>query len=222
MSNKKITIPEISIIICCYNHEKWIERCLRSILHQKNIKDNEYEVIIIDDNSSDNSFDIIKKFNFNNFSSFKNKRNLGLSLSINKGIKKAQGRYIVRVDSDDYVSRDFLYLIKLFLDLNREYQAVAVDYYKVNDKEQILKKINCFKSQIACGILFRKECIIDIGLYNKVFKMREGHELRKRFEKKFSIARLNIPLYKYRSHSDNRTKKKKILKKYDKMLKGKK
>ena len=79
--------------------------------------------------------------------------------------------------------------------------------------------MNCFKNQIACGILFRKECLIEIGLYNEKFKMREGHELRKRFEKKFSIARLNIPLYKYRSHSKNRTKKK-ILKKYDKMLKG--
>ena len=52
--------------------------------------------------------------------------------------------------------------------------------------------------------------------------MREGHELRKRFEKKFSIARLNLPLYKYRSHSKNRTQKKRVLKKYDKMLKGKK
>ena len=218
----KKTIPEISIIICCYNHEKWIERCIRSILHQKNIKDSEYEVIIIDDNSSDNSFKIIKKFEFSNFISFKNRKNIGLPSSINKGISKAQGRYIVRVDSDDYVSRDFLFIIKLFLDLNREYQAVAVDYYKVNDKEQILKKINCFKDQIACGILFRKECLIDIGLYDKKFKMREGHELRKRFEKKFSIARLNLPLYKYRSHSKNRTQKKRVLKKYDKMLKGKK
>ena len=157
----KKTIPEISIIICCYNHEKWIERCLRSILHQKNIKDSEYEVIIIDDNSADNSFKIINKFKFDNFISVKNKRNIGLPSSINKGISMAQGRYIVRVDSDDYVSRDFLFLIKLFLDLNREYQAVAVDYYKVNDKEQILEKINCFKNQIACGILFRKECLID-------------------------------------------------------------
>ena len=216
----KKTISEISIIICCYNHEKWIERCLRSILHQKNIKDNEYEVIIVDDNSKDNSFQIIKKFKFSNFVALKNKKNIGLPSSINKGISKAQGRYIVRVDSDDYVSRDFLYLLKLFLDLNREYQAVAVDYYKVNDKEQILEKIDCFKKQIACGILFRKECLIDIGLYDKKFKMREGHELRKRFEKKFSIARLNIPLYKYRSHSNNRTQKKKVLKKYDKMLKG--
>jgi len=141
-----------------------------------------------------------------------------LSLSINKGIKKAQGRYIVRVDSDDYVSRDFLYIIKLFLDLNREYQAVAVDYFKVNDKEQILEKLDCYKNQIACGILFRKECLIDIGLYDKKFKMREGHDLRKRFEKKFKIARLNIPLYKYRSHLENRTNKKKVLKRFDKML----
>ena len=149
----KTTIPEISIIVCCYNHEKWIERCLRSILHQKYIKDSEYEVVIVDDSSTDKSRDIIKKFEFENFVFLKNKKNIGLPLSINKGVKKAQGRYIVRVDSDDYVSRDFLYLTKLFLNLNREYQAVAVDYYKVNDKEQILEKINCFKKQIACGIL---------------------------------------------------------------------
>ena len=218
----KISIPEISIIVCCYNHQKWIERCLRSILHQKYIKDSEYEVIIVDDNSTDKSYDIIKKFNFLNFVILKNNKNIGLPLSINKGIKKAQGRYIVRVDSDDYVSRDFLYLTKLFLNLNREFQAVAVDYYKVNDKEQILEKINCFKKQVACGILFRKECLIDIGLYDKKFKMREGHDLRIKFEKKFKIARLNIPLYKYRSHSDNRTKKKKLLKKYDNILKGRK
>ena len=70
----KSTIPEISIIVCCYNHEKWIERCLRSILHQKNIKDSEYEVIIVDDNSSDNSFKIIKKFDFDNFVLIKNKK----------------------------------------------------------------------------------------------------------------------------------------------------
>ena len=218
----KTTIPEISIIVCCYNHEKWIERCLRSILHQKYIKDSEYEVVIVDDSSTDKSRDIIKKFEFENFVFLKNKKNIGLPLSINKGVKKAQGRYFVRVDSDDYVSRDFLYLTKLFLNLNREYQAVAVDYYKVNDKEQILEKINCFKKQIACGILFRKECLIDIGLYDKRFKMREGHDLRIKFEKKFKIGRLNIPLYKYRSHLNNRTKKKKLLKKYDNMIKGRK
>ena len=49
--------------------------------------------------------------------------------------------------------------------------------------------------------------------------MREGHELKKRFKKKFNLGRLEFPLYKYRQHSKNRTKKKKILKKYDNLLK---
>ena len=49
--------------------------------------------------------------------------------------------------------------------------------------------------------------------------MREGHDLRKRFEEKFSIGHLNIPLYKYRFHEKNRTKNKKNLIKYEKMLK---
>ena len=54
---------------------------------QENIKDSEYEVIIVDDNSSDNSFKIIKKFDFDNFVLIKNK-NLGLPLSINKAFRR--------------------------------------------------------------------------------------------------------------------------------------
>ena len=108
----KKTIPEISIIICCYNHEKWIERCLRSILHQKNIKDNEYEVIIIDDNSADKSYKIIKKFNFDNFISSKNKKNIGLPLSINKGIKK------LKVDTLLGLTQMIMYLEIFYISLN--------------------------------------------------------------------------------------------------------
>ena len=107
--------------------------------------------------------------------------------------------------------------------MNREYQAVAVDYLKVTDSEKIIKKVNCFKEEIACGIMFRKESLFDIGLYNEKFSMREGHELKKRFLKKFKLGRLEFPLYKYRQHSNNRTKKKSVLKRYDKLLKyGKK
>ena len=120
----------------------------------------------------------------------------------------------------EHVMTMFLYLTKLFLDMNREYQAVAVDYYKVSDNEKIIEKVNCFKNEIACGIMFRKEALFDIGLYNENFKMREGHELKKRFSKKFNIGRLEFPLYKYRQHSTNRTKRKKILSRYDKLLKS--
>ena len=126
---------------------------------------------------------------------------------------------MVRVDSDDYIRRNFIYLTKLFLNLNREYQAVAVDYYKVDNNEVFISKNSCIKDEIACGIMFRKECLFDIGLYNPKFKMREGHEMKIRFEKKHKIGHLNLPLYKYRFHETNRTKNKKKLKKFDEKLK---
>lgn len=222
MKNKLTKVPDISVIVCCYNHEKWIERCLRSLLLQEHINNFEYEVIIIDDFSKDNSLKVIKNFHHENIKIFKNNKNLGLPKSINKAIRLAKGRYIVRVDSDDYVSRNFLYMCRVFLNLNREFQAVAVDYYKVKDSEELIKKTNCFKEQIACGVMFRKECLFEIGLYNDKFQMREGHDLRKRFEKKFQVGHLNIPLYKYRFHEKNRTKNKKKLNKYNKLLKKKK
>ena len=113
-----------------------------------------------------------------------NKKNIGLRKSLNKAIKLSKGRYVTRVDSDDYVQRNFLFLSKLFLDMNREYQAVAVDYIKVDNFETVLSKENCLKNEIACGIMYRKECLINIGLYNEKFKMREGHEINQRFKKK--------------------------------------
>ena len=218
---KKNFLPDISVIICTYNHDKWIERCIRSLKNQIIINKKDIEIILVDDASTDNTQKVIKNLKeFSGIKVIKNKKNIGLPKSINTAIKASVGRYIVRVDSDDYVSRMFLYLTKLFLDMNREYQAVAVDYYKVSDNEKIIEKVNCFKNEIACGIMFRKEALFDIGLYNENFKMREGHELKKRFSKKFNIGRLEFPLYKYRQHSTNRTKRKKFLSRYDKLLKN--
>ena len=219
MQNNKKNVPDISVIVCCFNHEKWIERCLRSLLLQEHIKSQDYEIIVINDFSKDNSLKVINNFKYDNLKLYNNKSNMGLPMSINKAVKIAKGRYVVRVDSDDYVSRNFLYLCRVFLNLNREFQAVAVDYYKVKDSEELIKKVNCFEEEIACGLMFRKECLFEVGLYNNKFKMREGHDLRKRFEEKFSIGHLNIPLYKYRFHEKNRTKNKKSLIKYEKMLK---
>ena len=103
--------------------------------------------------------------------------------------------------------------------MNREYQAVAVDYIKVDNFETVLSKENCLRNEIACGIMYRKECLINIGLYNEKFKMREGHEINQRFKKKFKIGRLELPLYKYRMHEKNRTKNLKRVSYFDKLLK---
>ena len=160
MLKKKIKkLADISVLICSFNHAAWIERCIRSLLNQNYLNSNDFEIILIDDFSKDETQQILKNFkDIPNLKIIRNKKNLGLPKSLNKGIKLARGRYLVRVDSDDYVSRSLLFLMKLFLDMNRNYQAVAVDYVKVDQFEKMISRENCQKKEIACGIMYRREC----------------------------------------------------------------
>ena len=97
--------PKISIIIPVYNVEKYLERCLNSIRNQS--YDN-LEVIMIDDCSTDNSYEICQKYEEKyNFKLLKNNDNKGLSYTRNRGIKESTGDYIGFIDSDDYVDSNY-------------------------------------------------------------------------------------------------------------------
>ena len=194
---------KISVIVPVYNQEKFLGRCIRSLLSQQYNKNN-YEIIIVNDGSTDNTSKVINKY-ANQLEILNNEDNLGLPQSLNIGINHASGSFIIRVDSDDYVNNKFLVYLSDFLIENPEYDAVASDYLLVNDTEAVLKRENCEVNPIACGIMFRLEQLIDIGLYNEEFHFREEEELRKRFEKKYSIHRIPLPLYRYRKHENNMT-----------------
>lgn len=207
-----------SIIITCYNREKLISRSIRSALHQKNIDRDAYEIIVIDDFSSDSSLEKIIEFD-SIIKIIKNKKNLGLSKSRNKAIKVSKGKYILMLDSDDYIAENFLHFLGSFLDYNKDWDAAASDYYKINLKGKILKRYSFSKNPIACGVLYRRKSIFDVGLYNSKFRALEDKEFRLKYLKKFIIGYVNLPLYRYTMHSKNLTKNKKEIKKYTKMLK---
>lgn len=194
---------KISVIVPVHNQEKFLGRCIRSLLSQQYNKNN-YEIIIVNDGSTDNTQKVINKY-ADQLEILNNEDNLGLPQSLNIGINYASGSFIVRVDSDDYVNNKFLLYLSDFLIENPEYDAVASDYLLVNDTEAVLKRENCEVNPIACGIMFRLEQLIDIGLYNEEFHFREEEELRIRFEKKYSIHRIPLPLYRYRKHENNMT-----------------
>ena len=103
-----------------------------------------------------------------------------------------------------------------------DYQAVACDYFKVNDTGGVLSRHDSEKEFVSCGIMYNYESISNLGFYNENFKMREGHDLHKRFLNKYKIYNLKMPLYRYRIHENNRTNNKKIVRKYDKKLEEKK
>ena len=200
---------KFSIIITCYDREKFISRCIRSALHQSGIDRSSYEVIVVDDMSRDNSRKIINEFN-NIIKIIQNKKNFGLSYSRNRGIKVSKGKYVLLLDSDDYISEYFLKFMGSFLDFNKNWDAVASDYITVNINGKFIKRYSFKKEPIACGILYRKETMIKTGLYNKKMRYLEDKDFRDRYLKKFNVNVVELPLYRYTKHKNSLTGKFKI------------
>ena len=120
---------DISVIVTNFNYGKLIRRCLRSLLNQHISHDN-YEIIVVDDASTDESMQALKSFKEQkNIKIIRNKKNLGVGASSQIGLENAKGKYFVRVDSDDYVQPPFLYMLYNFLKFNPKYIAVSCDYY---------------------------------------------------------------------------------------------
>ena len=108
---------DISVIVPVYNREGLVSRCIRSLLNQT-INKKEFEIIVIDDCSTDNTFNVLKSFG-KKIKYFKNQNNMGLPYSLNVGIKKSRGRFIVRVDSDDYLNKYSVQVMSEILEYNK-------------------------------------------------------------------------------------------------------
>ena len=97
----------ISVIVPCYNVEKYVEKCIDSIENQtyRNI-----EIIAIDDKSTDNTFNILKELEnkYKNLQVYQNEINSGLATTRNNGLTKIKGEYVGFIDSDDMISDDYI------------------------------------------------------------------------------------------------------------------
>lgn len=216
MSQKSTKKPKVSVIVATHNQERFIGRCLRSLLNQS-IPHDEYEIIVIDDGSNDRTPFALELFH-DAICILTNPNNIGLAASLNIGINASRSEYIVRVDSDDYVNKNFLNFLYVYLDWNKDVDAVACDYILINDSDEWLQRLDCSEHPIACGVMFRKTCLQDIGLYDETFRCHEDQDLRIRFEKKFKIDKIKLPLYRYRRHLTNLTNNSQMMETYQLMI----
>jgi len=211
---------KVSVIVAVYNQERYIGRCLRSLLHQT-LPHDAYEVIVVNDGSTDKTgyaLDIFSDPADSVIRVITNKVNLGLPASINRGIKAARAPYIVRVDSDDFVNANFINFLEFYLTNNVDADAVACDYLLLDDAENVIEQCDCELKPIGCGVMFRKHQLCEIGLYDENFRYHEERELRIRFEEKYKVHRLGLPLYRYRRHSNNITNNHEEMEKYEQEL----
>ena len=194
-----------SIIITNYNYSKYLARCIRSCSNQSSDREL-YEIILVDDASNDDSIEVAKRFQAEkNFHIIQNKKNLGVAGSANQGILASKAEFIVRIDADDYVSNDFLRFLVFYLEDNKSCFCVSCDYHYVDDNENKFQKIKYDKVPVSCGVMYRKDKLIQFGMYNEEFKHREEEELRARLGPAYKIENLGISLYRYRKHNNNKT-----------------
>jgi glycosyltransferase involved in cell wall biosynthesis len=199
---------EISIIITNYNYGDYIERCIRSCISQKMTAGKGFEVIVVDDNSTDHSRKILENYS-DNIECILLDENKGVAVAANEGIQHAKGRFIVRVDSDDYINENMIMIQSLFLNTRSEYLGVSVDYLEVDkDGDKKLGYFSALDEPVSCGIMYRKDLLIKEGLYNPEYRHREEKELRYRLQDKYTIGNIPIPLYRYRKHGENKTENK--------------
>lgn len=125
---------KFSIIVPVYNVEKNIYKCINSILKQNYLN---YEIIVVNDGSTDNFENIIKQFDFSKIKLI-NKKNEGLSSARNKGLEYVTGDYIWFVDGDDYIESNALKVLSKYVKEN-EYDIISFKYYKENKNKKILQ-----------------------------------------------------------------------------------
>lgn len=166
--------PRISVIVPVYNVQNYLERCIESVLNQtfKN-----FELILVNDGSTDNSLNICKRYKKDNRIKIISQKNKGLSAARNKGLELAQGEYVSFIDSDDFVEKDYLKL--LFENINKYSTDIAMcEYFLTNEKGKKYsivrfnepKTILVLSGRETLKYSYEKNGTSNIVAWNKIYK----------------------------------------------------
>lgn len=205
---------KISVVVTNFNYAQYLGRCLRSLIEQ-DFAIGQYEIVVVDDASTDESMDVIRSFG-DSVRCISQEVNVGLGSSLNHGLLSCKGRYVTRVDADDYVHPSFLSTLFLAMTMREaEFDAVASDYLRVSDSlnRQDESYGDAGLEPIGCGILFTHSVLFDLGLYEPGLRLDEDKEFMRRFSAAgYQLLHLPIPLYRYRQHPGSLTRNRKVKK----------
>ncbi len=212
--------PEVSVIMSCYNAERFVREAIESVLAQSY---GNFELIVVDDKSTDNSLDVVGGFESEaRIRIFTNSQNRGHSYSANKGIKQAKGRVIAFLDADDVYSPEKLKLqIQEISRGNRLIdEVVYTDCYKISEEGRMLRPSvvdanKALKGDMVVALLkdaeylaygtmmCLRESAIEVGLFDESLRIREDFDFALRLAQGRPFVGLFKPLYGYRMHSDS-------------------
>ena len=203
--------PYISVIMSVYNSEKYLSESIESILNQTF---SDFEFIIIDDGSIDNSLDIIEMYSKKDsrIQIIRNEINIGLTKSLNKGITFAKGKYIARMDADDISMPERFKTQLEFLEKNLNIYVVGTNIICVNEAGNYLYECNFpnspniikwnlyFSNQLAHpSVMMRSDLFLICGYkYDESYRYAQDYELWQNISRNYQISNITKPLLIYR------------------------
>lgn len=199
----QINNPKVSVLMSVFNGENYIKEAIDSILSQtyKN-----FEFLIINDGSVDNTAGILKGYADSRIKIHSNKIKLGLTKSLNLGLKMATGEYIARQDADDISLPTRLQKGIKLLDEKKEIGLLGMGWYIIDGKGKEIGLSIPSRGKLSVhfmchGTIFiRRKCLEKIGLYRDIFEYAQDYDLWLRIGEEFEIENLREPLYKLRVH----------------------
>lgn len=205
--------PKISVLMPVHNGEKYLSTSIKSILSQsfKN-----YEFIVIDDGSIDNSLKIIQGYKKKDkrIIVIQNITNIGTTKSLNKGLRVAKGRYVVRMDADDWSYPNRLQKQYEFMEkhpeivvsggtidvCNEDMEVIYTRKYPLQDKD--VRKIIFLYSPFAhSATIWNAEKMKHVGGYNENIPLSQDCELYFRVGKFAKFGNINSKIVKLRTHN---------------------
>lgn len=198
--------PVISCIMPVYNCENYLSQAIESILNQSF---KSFELIIINDKSTDRSEDIIKSYRDSRIVYIKNEKNLGIVYSLNKGLEIAKGKYIARMDGDDIAYPDRFKKQFEYLEENDDIGLISCWFEMIGGRNGIIKYdtdseyVKCkllFSLQLLHpGWMFRKKEFNKYGIkYEEEYKFAEDYALLAKAARYIKMTNIGEVLMKYR------------------------
>jgi len=202
-------MPTVSVIIPTYNCAVYLENCIQSVLKQTFL---DYEIIVVDDGSKDNTANVLKKFG--DKITCISQTNQGISSARNNGIQLSSGKYIAILDADDEWLPDKLRRQVYCMEQSKAIGAVSCNSYLMNEIGQIMdvtkrkayqNRKDIAKDLLICNVfsggtsaLIKKECFLNVGLFDEKLKSSEDWDMWLRICKRYEMVILSDPLDKIR------------------------
>tara|TARA_B110000008_G_C16963418_1_gene561074 strand:- start:582 stop:1988 length:1407 start_codon:yes stop_codon:yes gene_type:complete len=204
--------PLVTVYVTNFNYANYIKQSIESVLAQtyKN-----FELIIIDDGSTDNSREIINRYIEETNIRVIFQENKGLIASNNIAVRAAQGKYVMRLDADDYLDSNALLVLVNAIEKSDDIALIFPDYYYVNAIGEVTgqERRHNFQANVtlldqpahgACTLI-RRNSLLEVGGYSPEFTCQDGWDLWLKLTENYSVGNVNLPLFYYRKHDTNLT-----------------